>query len=157
MRKLRYFLRVIIISPEATILLLAYLALTFSKEVSVISQKTSIVSEAVKTIALVSGPVLVWIFMECQKILFPTEKQGVLQVWEGYWQLRIHSFVSLIYSVVFFITPFLLWALNLNLKNPSYFILFLCSLLGQFILALSVYHARIRIREIILCAENNGS
>lgn len=92
----------------------------------------------------------VWIFLEIRNLLQEDAKTAnILTGWDGYWKLKTHTTVTIIYATMFVFTSLIPWCTEFTLAGRVGFLLFIISLTGQLIVALSIYNARIRLKEVI--------
>ncbi len=92
----------------------------------------------------------VWIIKET-RVLLQEDKETIciLTSWEDYWKLKAHTWTSLGYAVVFALMSVISWVAKSEIGIGTGLLLFVASIVGQLSLAISVYAARIRIKEII--------
>lgn len=92
----------------------------------------------------------VWIINEV-RVLLQDDKETIriLTDWEDYWKLKAHTWVSLGFAVVFVLISLIPWAAKSGIGTGTGLLLFATSIVGQLFLAISVYAARIRVKEII--------
>lgn len=149
--KIIYGLRVALLSFEALILSLIPASIYYlADNIEKFSSGLSINDEVMKTILLLPLVLSAWIINELRQLLIEDkDTTKILTAWPDYWRLKAHVHTSLIYMVIFAILSLLPWGIEDGLKSGTGLIIFATSLLGQLILALNVYNARIRIREII--------
>ena len=85
------------------------------------------------------------------RILLQEDKETIriLTQWEDYWKLKAHTWTSLGYAVVFALMSLIPWATMRGIGTGTGLLLFVASIVGQLSLAISVYAARIRVKEII--------
>jgi len=124
--------------------------LYFENNVESLAKSLSLNDEILKYLMLLPIVLAVWIIKET-RILLQEDKETIriLTQWEGYWKLKAHTWVSLGYAVVFALMSLLPWITSWGIKTGTGFLLFIASIIGQLYLAISVYAARIRVKEII--------
>lgn len=101
---------------------------------------------------LILAPVslFVWIFREARSLLIgDKESIRILTDWEGYWQLKIHVYVNLIYSSVFIVLCVIPVLVDMWISDIRYLLLFIVGLLGLLISARDLYFASIRVKEFV--------
>ena len=146
-----YLLRVILVSAEALILAGAWLAfLYFGSEFQSLATSLSLNDEVLKYLMLMPTALAVWVINET-RVLLQEDKETVriLTDWMDYWKLKAHTWASLGYAVVFAFMSLIPWASKSGIGTGIGLLLFVASIVGQLSLAISVYAARIRIKEII--------
>jgi hypothetical protein len=72
-----------------------------------------------------------------------------LSAWPDYPRLKVHIWVGLLYCLTFTALSFVPWAAKSGVSSGAGLLLFAASIAGQFIVAASVYAARIRVRELL--------
>lgn len=150
-----YIIRVVLVSVEALVLVGTWLAfLYFKSEFDFLAKSFSLHDEVLKYLILMPIALAVWIINEA-RVLLQEDGQTVriLTAWEGYWKLKIHTWVSFGYAVLFAFISLMPWVAKSGIGTGTGFLLFLASIVGQFSLAISVYAARIRVKEIIAHAK----
>jgi hypothetical protein len=146
-----YLLRVVFVSPEAFILASTWLIfMYFGSEFNSLATSLSLNDEVLKYLMLMPAVLAVWIINEA-RILLQEDKETIriLTNWPDYWKLKTHTWVSLGYAVVFVFTSLIPWAAKSGIGTGIGLLLFIASIVGQLSLAITVYAARIRIKEII--------
>lgn len=146
-----YLFQVITVSVEALILVSTLLAfLFFGTEFESLSALLSLNDEFSKYLMLMPTALAVWIFNET-RVLLQEDKETIriLTDWEDYWKLKAHTWVSVGYAVVFSVISLVPWAVKSGINTGTGLLLFTASIVGQLSLAISVYAARIRVKEII--------
>ena len=96
----------------------------------------------------------VWIINET-RVLLQEDKETVriLTDWADYWKLKAHTWANLGYAVVFAFMSLIPWAAKSGIGTGTGLLLFVASIVGQLYLAISIYAARIRVKEIIAHAK----
>jgi hypothetical protein len=150
-----YLFRVILVSLEAVILAVSWLSLTyFFDALQVFATKVELNEEVLKYLMLLPVGLAVWVINEAKLILQEdVETVKILIHWPDYWMLKTHTWVSLAYAIVFAVMSLIPWAAKSGISTGHGMLLFLTSIAGQFCLAISVYAARIRVKEIIAHAK----
>ncbi len=150
---MRYFygLRVALISVEAIVLALGWLAWTYlAPQLHDFASSLALNDEVLKYLMLLPTALAVWVFNEVRGLL--QEDKDTIQLlvkWPDYWKLKVHAWVSLIYAVVFACMSLLPWVAKSGISTGSGMLLFVTSIIGQLSLAISVYVARITLKEIV--------
>lgn len=150
-----YLLRVFLVSVEALVLAGTSLAfLYFGNEFESLATSLSLNEEVLKYLMLMPTALAVWIINET-RVLLQEDKETVriLTDWMDYWKLKVHTWVSLGYAVVFAFMSLIPWAAKSGIGTGTGLLLFVASILGQLSLAISVYAARIRVKELIAHAK----
>lgn len=150
-----YLFRVVLVSVEALVLAGTWLAfLYFGSEFESLSTSLSLNDEVLKYLMLMPAALAVWIINET-RVLLQEDKETVriLTDWEDYWKLKAHTWASLGYAVVFAFMSLIPWAAKSGIGAGIGLLLFVASIAGQLSLAISVYAARIRVKEIIAHAK----
>lgn len=146
-----YLLRVVLISVEALVLAATLLAFSyFGREFESIAASLVLNDEVLKYLMLMPAALAVWIINET-RVLLQEDKETVriLTGWDDYWKLKTHAWFSLGYAVVFAFMSLIPWAAKSGIGTGTGLLLFTASIVGQFSLAIGVYAARIRVKEII--------
>ncbi|MBC3777686.1 hypothetical protein HU743_16215 [Pseudomonas sp. SWRI99] len=149
-----YVFRVIILSLEFVVLCLGgmgwYLWLpTFEG----LASKVQLNDEVNKYLMLLPAALSVWIFNEVRCLL--QEDKDILRLllkWEDYWALKCHAWVSLFYSVIFAFLSLVPWISKAGIGTGEGLLLFFVAIIGQLLVAFSVYLARIKIKEVVVNA-----
>lgn len=149
--RILYLLRVVLVSVEALILAGTWLAFSyFWSEFEYLATSLSLNDEILKFLMLMPIALAVWIINETRVVLQEDkETVRILTDWPDYWRLKAHTWASLGYAVVFGLISLVPWAAKSGIGTGTGLLLFAASILGQLYLAISVYAARIRIKEII--------
>ncbi|MFC3865990.1 hypothetical protein [Alcaligenes aquatilis] len=146
-----YILRVIVVSVETLILAGAWLAFVyFESELESLASSLSLNNEVLNYLMLLPTVLAAWIINEI-RVLLQEDKETIriLTNWADYWRLKIHTWTSLGFAGLFTIMSFLPWVVKSGVGTGTGLLLFVASLVGQLCLAISVYAARIRVKEII--------
>jgi hypothetical protein len=151
-----YVLRVIFISVEAIALGGALLVWTYFRvELQTIADSIVLNGELLKYLTLL--PVLLsgWIILETRSLLQQDgETVSILIDWPDYWKLKIHTWISLVYSLLFAFMSLIPWISNTGITSDAGMLLFITAIVGQLSLAGSVFSARIRVQELIAHAKS---
>ena len=150
-----YLLRVVLISVEALVLASTWLAfLCFGSEFESLATSLSLNDEVLKYLMLMPAALAVWIINET-RVLLQEDKETVriLTDWADYWKLKAHTWANLGYAVVFAFMSLIPWAAKSGIGTGTGLLLFVASIVGQLYLAISIYAARIRVKEIIAHAK----
>lgn len=151
MRKFLYFGRVFLVSFEFLWLLVGVVIyFNLDKIVSnyVFSLKFS--DEFAEWLILAPVSLFLWIFREVRSLLIgDKESIRVLTDWEEYWQLKIHTSVNLIYSLVFLVLCVIPVLIDMWISDTRYLLLFIVGLFGLLISARDIYFASIRVKEFV--------
>lgn len=146
-----YVFRVGLVSVEAFVIAGAWLAYTyFNTETQTFAESLALNDEVLKYLMLLPAVLAVWVINET-RVLLQEDKETVriLTDWPDYWKLKTHTWVSLGYAVVFACMSLIPWVAKSGIGTGVGMLLFLTSIIGQLCLAISVYAARIRVKEII--------
>lgn len=150
-----YVLRIGLVSVEALILASAWLAFSyFNSQFQAFAASLALNDEVLKYLMLLPAALAVWVINET-RVLLQEDKETVriLTDWPDYWKLKTHTWISLGYAVVFAFMSLIPWAAKSGISTGIGMLLFLASIVGQLCLAISVYAARIRVKEIIAHAK----
>ncbi|UVM06044.1 hypothetical protein [Pseudomonas laurylsulfatiphila] len=150
-----YGFRVVLVSVEALVLALGYLAWTYViPQLDEFASSLELNDEMLKYLMLLPAALAVWVFNEVRGLL--QEDKDTIQIlvnWPDYWKLKTHAWVSLMYAVVFACMSLLPWVVKSGIGTGSGMLLFVISIVGQLALAISVYLARISLQEIVVYAK----
>lgn len=153
--RILYVLRVSFISIEALVLACAWLSFSyFTSEFQVFASTLALNDEVLKYLMLLPAALAVWVINETRVLLQEDrETVRILTDWPDYWKLKVHTWISLGYAVVFAFMSLIPWVAKSGISSGIGMLLFLASIIGQLCLAISVYAARIRVKEIIVHAK----
>ena len=146
-----YSIRVTVVSLEALVLLSAgILWFLLRPELDSRANGLSLSEEFVKYIMVAPIGIGVWVVNE-SRLLLQEDKQSirVLTEWPDYPMLKAHVWVGLVYCLIFAGTAIVPWAAKSGLSSGTGLLLFSTAITGQFIVAASVYAARIKVRELL--------
>lgn len=149
MGKIFYFFRVLFVSVEMLVIYVGVLAWCFFRpELQAAALSLNLNSEIQKWLMLFPVGLAVWVFRECRLLLQESDDVArFLVVWDDYWRIKVHVWVSLIYSICFSCLSATPWVLRSGLSSAGGLLLFCMSALAQGVCAASVYMARIEIGE----------
>lgn len=150
-----YFFQVIVVSVEALVLTGTWLTLEyFGTEIESFATSLSLNDEILKYLMLMPIGLAAWIINEI-RVLLQEDKESIriLTEWDDYWKLKAHTWVSFGYAVVFAFMSIIPWIVKSGISSGFGLLLFVASIIGQLFLAISVYAARIRLKEIIAHAK----
>jgi hypothetical protein len=149
---LLYFLRVVIISFEFTILIGMAGVLTFmGNTVGNVSVTLDVNSELMNWAVLLPISLFVWCANECRAIVIEDKESGrVLVNWPDYWKLKQHIIVALLYALVFCGISTYPWLGKVGIGSSSSLVHFLAGTLGIICVAAHLYFAKLAISEILL-------
>lgn len=152
--KLLYLIRVIVVSVEATLLLLAWLAWSnFHQLLTTLAKTLSLNEDLLKYLLLLPVGLGAWIASEVRSVLHEDkDTTRVLTAWPEYWKLKVHIWVSLSYALLFAAMSLVPWLAKSGISTPNGLLLFITSLAGQLVVAASVYMARLQVREYVIHA-----
>lgn len=159
MVKAFYFLRVCVLSFEAVLIALAiYLLMEQQSLLDALAAKISVNDDVLKGVMLSPLALAAWIFLEAKKLVFEKDANAtVLTAWEDFWKLKCHINVSLVYACVFLFVSLLPWLDKRGISVGSGLVLFLLALVGQAIVALSIYNAGFQLQEILVGIPKDGA
>lgn len=149
MNKFIYYLLVIFVSFEFLLIAIAsFFAFVWTTPVVFIIKNINIAPEAMKYLSLFPCGLAVWVFNKSTNLLLPDkEKNKVFQEWEDYKNLKINFKVTLLYTLLFTAFAAIPWIFSVDIKNVVFFPFFISAIIGQLIVAYSVYMAQIEINE----------
>lgn len=146
-----YFLRVLVVSVEALVLATSWVCATyFHGALQGFAASLALNEEVLKYLLLLPAGVAAWVANEC-RMLLQEDKETIrtLTSWPDYWKLKAHVWVSLIYAALFAGISMIPWTAKSGISTGFGLLIFLTSLVGQLYLAIAVYAARIRAKEIL--------
>lgn len=149
--RILYVLRVSCISFEALVIAIALLMFNFfSHELQVFAVSIELNEEFLKYLMLLPIVLAVWVINET-RVLLQEDKETIrtLTAWPDYWKLKVHTWICIGYAVMFAFISFVPWATKSGVSTSNGLLIFITSIVGQLTVAISVYAARIRIKEII--------
>ncbi len=146
------YIRATVISLEFLIILLVILLVLIKPEfISTWSLRLSDNAEALRYVALAPVTVMVLVFNDSYKLLFPSEgKKKRFQAWPEYWKFKIIFFVGLMYSVLFGVAGLMTWILSFKINESIGLVVFAGSVVGSFVVYVSIYLARIKVKELMI-------
>lgn len=150
-----YLFRVALVSLEALVLVGIGLAFSFfTNELDALASSLSLKDEVLNYLWLMPVGLAVWVFKEIGLLLQDEmETVRILTGWQEYWKLKAHTCISLGYAVVFAFMSLIPWVAYSGIGIGKGLMFFVASIVGQLCLAISVYLARIRVKEIIAQAK----
>jgi hypothetical protein len=143
------------VSVEALVLAGTWLAFVhFGSEFESLATSLSLNEEVLKYLMFLPTALATWIINET-RVLLQEDKETirVLTDWTDYWKLKAHTWASLGYAVLFAFMSLIPWVAKSGIGTGIELLFFVASLAGQLTLAISVYAARIRVKEIIAHAK----
>lgn len=150
--KLIYALRVVFISFETLLLAIAWLIwVQFPIELNTFAASLDVNQEVIKYLMLLPAAIAAWVINEC-RLLLQDDKETVriLTLWDDYWRLKVHVWVSLFYALAFTFLSIIPWAVKSGITTGGGILFFIASIVGQFVLAVSIYAARLSVKEFIV-------
>jgi len=151
-----YGLRVALVSVEALVLALGCLVWAYlADQLHGFAGSLALNEEVLKYLMFLPTALAVWVFNEIRGLL--QEDKDTIQLlinWAGYWRLKAHAWVSLFYAVLFTFISLLPWVTKSGISTGSGMLLFVTSIIGQLSLAISIYLARISLKEIVAHAKS---
>ncbi len=156
LRQFFYYLRVIFFSFEFVILLIALWIITQQPAfMEPIFTRISIEGEDFRYIAFVPLTIFMWIFWKSNELLFPSEdEKKILQKWKHYNKLKSHFYVTFLWAIFFASASLIAFFMKIQPNILLGFCVYVFSIIGIIYVALSVYFAKIRIKEIFLSAKD---
>lgn len=149
-----YHLRVVLVSFEAaTLVSAAAIWSMFPGELAVAARSASATSDVLTFLLLLPLALIPWLATEARNLLHEDkETTRLLAKWPDYWRLKCHVFASLAYALLFAALSIVPWFLPSGIATPSGFLLFCTSVMGQLMVAASVYVARLKVKEVVALA-----
>lgn len=141
----------IFLSFEALVLSAAgMLWFVYRPELDSLVNAMSLSEEFMKYVLVAPVGIGIWVVNE-SRLLLQEDKESikVLTAWPDYPLLKAHVWVGLIYCFIFAGISVVPWAAKSGFNNGTGLLFFLTAIVGQFIVAASVYAARIRVRELL--------
>lgn len=155
--KLLYILRVVFVSLEALLILIGFLVWTrYRSELQTLAVSLQFSEDLIKYLMLLPTSLGLWIVKEC-RLLLQEDKETIrlLTLWEDYWALKVHVWVSIFYVVIFGLVSIIPWTLKSTITTSIGILIFLVSLLGQCLLAITIFNARILMNEKLIHVKSN--
>lgn len=149
--RFKYFLRVLLISPEFLLILVSYPLYAPAKNIIDIQQlKLLAESEVIKWICLL--PISLGIFniktIKTSNYLKNDDKNLIVK-WKNYWKLKCHLDVSFIYSIIFLLTSIFAFFIYDESNRFISIYIFSIGIIGQIILFISIHRSEDRLYEIL--------
>lgn len=125
----------------------------FKPELEAAASALTLNEEFLKYMFVAPVAVGLWIVNE-SRLLLQEDKETIkiLTGWPEYRLLKVHIWVGLLYAMLFSALSLVPWAAKSGITNGTGLLLFVVAIVGQFIVAASVYAARIKVQEIIVHA-----
>ena len=145
-----YFLRVVLVSFEAIVLVCAALIwFNFKNQLDAVASILQLNDQFLTYILISPVAIGVWVVNESRLLLQEDKETTKLLInWPEYHMLKIHVWVGLLYALLFAIVSLVPWGAKSGVNNGVGLLLFLVAIVGQFIVAAGVYSARIKVKEI---------
>lgn len=140
-----------LLSVEALIIAIALLLWSyFHADIQNLAAALTFNEEILKYLMVVPLGLAAWVVNEL-RLLLQEDKDTVriLIAWHEYWKLKLHVWASLLYATVFVCISIAPWIVKGGITTGLGLLLFAASIAGQLSLAISVYAARLRIKEIL--------
>lgn len=149
-----YFFKVMFVSFEAASLAVALVIWTYLRpELAAAAGDIAATNDVLKFVLLLPLGLVAWVAREVRQLLHEDkETTRLLAGWPDYWRLKVHAYVSLIYSLVFAGLSIVPWLLSSGVAGAGGFLLFITSLVGQLVVVASVYVARLKVKEVVALA-----
>jgi len=149
--KVGYWLRVLIVSPEALLVVFTMLLWKlFHERLDVVVGSLAIDSDLKKYFMLLPLGLFAWNANEGRALLHEDkESSKILTSWPHYWKIKVHTCCALVYALAFALSSLVPWVSNLTLSTGLGVLIFLSSILGEVVVCVSFYWARVRVREIL--------
>ena len=146
-----YWLRVLLISFEALVLIAAFfIYIFFGLELDTFAVSISLDESFKSGFFFIPLAMLIWNFKQVKKLMQEdTETILILDDWEDCWRLKIHANAGCIYSIGFLLIWVIAFFVPSGLNGGVGFLLFVTSTIGLAVVALSLYAAEIRLKDII--------
>lgn len=146
-----YFLRVLLFGFEALLISLAALIWRlYGDRLGAFAATVALNDEMLKTLMALPILLAAWVLNELRHLVQEDKATARFLIrWPDYWKLKTHLWVSVIYAVVFACISIAPWVVKAGITTGIGLVLFLTSILGQLILAASVYAARMRVKELL--------
>lgn len=151
-----YYLKVFFISFEFfVVLFFLFLYSWFNIEITEFIKNMKFNDKAFEWLILYPISLTVWILKDGIGVLFPDEKTNViLHKWPDYWMLKAHFNVGVFYAICFTILCVAVWLSN-KILTASGATIFIACTVSLSIVALSLYNAKVRIREFLIITHNH--
>lgn len=146
-----YFLRVVLVSVEALLIGVAGLAwYHFPADLNHLAATISFDDEILKYLMAVPVGLAIWVANELRQLLQEDKATArILVGWPDYWKLKLHLWASLAYAGIFVCLSMAPWVVREGISTGIGLLLFVTSIIGQVSLALTVYAARLRVKELL--------
>lgn len=151
---LLYWARVLLISFETLLLLLsAMIWFVFRSELETAAGVLALNEEFLKYMSVAPVSMGLWIFNESRVLLQEDmDTIRILTAWPDYALLKVHIWVGLLFAMLFAVASIVPWAAKAGVSHGAGLLLFMVAIVGQLIVAASIYAARIRVKELIVNA-----
>ncbi|MFA5170979.1 MAG: hypothetical protein WC426_05380 [Sulfuriferula sp.] len=148
--KMLYFLRVILLSFEAILILGGvYFLYAYADLAQSMADRASISEDMLKYLTFLPVGIAGWVFVESRKLVFEKDTMAKLLVnWPDYWRLKAHINATFLFAILFTLISFAPWFVKQHLSSGLGFVLFCLGIFGQFVVAASVYLAGFKIQEL---------
>jgi hypothetical protein len=155
--RLIYAFRVVTVSAEALLLCAAFLVWKmFHEWLEIFAASLQVNEEIIKYLMLLPVVVAGWTINE-SRLLLQDDRETIrlLTLWDDYWRLKTHVWVALFYAVFFAALSMTPWTIKSGISTAGGLLLFVVSILGQLMVAATVYGARLRVKELLVRAERS--
>lgn len=154
--KVLYFFRVFFVSFEMLTLISAItLMIRFDEVATLFAQELTFNVEIIKYLALLPFGIFIWIAKESKELMFAEKENTKLLVnWPDYWRFKTHIYVTLIFALIFVVTSNIPWFLKAGISDGKGLILFFFSIIGILIVAIHVFFAQLKVKEIFNIEHN---
>lgn len=148
--KMIFAARVIVISPEMVILLMAWLLVAnFESSTNSLAASLDVNEDLVQYLIFLPLGLIGWIAKEAKDLIFAdAEHAKQLVNWPDYWRLKVTIVIAFAFAVVFLLMAAIPWLSKSGISTGNGLVLFVAGIVGTVTVATSVYFAHISVKEI---------
>lgn len=150
--KILYYLRVVVLSWEFVLLFGGFILIgVFPEKINAFAPSLNVNNDMLKLLMFVPIALLVWSAKQYQELFIGENKDAKALInWPDFWKIKAVFYVALTYGLVFCIFAVVSLLTENKTLQGSNLIIFAGTCLGSFIVAGSIYFARIHISELFL-------
>ena len=151
MKRILSIIGIIIFSPEMFAILILIALYFIVPQIFVwIASRVSTADEQLKFLALAPLTLTIFIISKRSDLLFPEHKENqILQEWPNYHMLLDRFWVCMLFSATSAGVSLAIWLIGLSLKNPTYLLAFMISLMVPLITLFTFINATISLRRFL--------
>ena len=144
-----YALRIAVVSLEFLVVLVGAVLYFYVPHLFVeLKDMLAVEAEMMKWLALLPLTLMCWILKEVRDFIRDDkESEAILVSWDGYWKLKCHLYVSVVYGVIFAVLAIASSLKTLSEESVLGLACYLVATVGTIIVGGSLYFAKMELRE----------